>query len=207
MAVVDVQLADGARGLDLVPELRARRIYTFGLSGHGSAALALQALSAGCRWFYEKTNDQLRLLQSAVANALRGDLDEEPPDIPSFWPLTPRQVEVTSMEYRGFRTENIAARLEIEEATVRRHRGDVLSQTRIPYWELALAFLRAWQTPRPPHFGDSNESKGAKQSEDPRDAEAAEGTKASKDSKASEGARGSKRLTRSKKSKTSKEGE
>ncbi|HEV8321863.1 MAG TPA: hypothetical protein VG389_09635 [Myxococcota bacterium] len=159
VAVVDYQLADGERGFDLLPDLRPRGIFTFGLSGYASADLALAAVHVGCRWFYPKSKPHLDLLMCAIAAALRGDLDEEPVEIPQHWGLPKRAAEVTALSFKGLKTENIAVSLEIEEPTVRRHRAEVLERSGLPYWELVLAFLRTWQTPRAPHGGGSREGR------------------------------------------------
>ncbi len=152
VAVLCVKRADVAGAFEPLDDIRQAGKLAFALSGDDSAELALLAMSAGFRWFYLKAAEPLRLLACAIANALRGELDEEQVDIPSFWKLTDRAAEVTTLEFQGYRTENVAAKLEIAEPTVRRHRSEVLAKAGIPYWPSALAFLRAWQTPRPPHL-------------------------------------------------------
>ena len=134
--VLDVRLP-GQSGLDFQQRLAASGIdlpIVF-ISGHGDVSMAVQAMKAGAIEFLTKPfrdqslldavqagieRDRIRRRDAALVADLRTRLDS----------LTERERQVLALVVIGQRNKQIAVALHVSEATVKVHRGHIMSKMR-----------------------------------------------------------------------------
>ncbi|MBI2188736.1 MAG: response regulator transcription factor [Acidobacteria bacterium] len=132
--VLDVRLP-GMSGLDLQREMarsRAPRPIVF-ITGHGDIPMAVQAIKGGAVDFLAKPfreQDLLDAIRRAVE--LDGHMRHARADLATlqhrFDSLSPREREVFERVVAGLPNKQIAAELDLSEATVKVHRGQVMQK-------------------------------------------------------------------------------
>ena len=133
--VSDVRMP-GLSGLDLVHDLKARRVVApiILITGHGDIDMAVCAIKSGAFNFIEKPFDEARLLAS-IQNALEISRQEaidaaQIKELYSrFQTLSERQRQVMELAVAGLSNKEIGSRLNISPKTVENHRAWVMERT------------------------------------------------------------------------------
>ena len=136
--VLDVRMP-GLSGLELQQRLATEEVpppLVF-ITGHGDIAMAVQAMHRGAVEFLTKPfrdEDLLQTISGAVAlhREARRRAGELSVLRARFSTLTPREREVLVLVARGLANKEIAAALDVSEATVKVHRGHVTRKMRAP---------------------------------------------------------------------------
>jgi FixJ family two-component response regulator len=132
--IVDVRMP-GPSGLELQAALtdRNERLPVILMSGHGDIRMTVQAMKAGALDFIEKPFRDQEMLE-VVAGAIRtwklgvAGLDLLPELRKRYDTLTAREREVMALVCRGRMNKQIAGALEIQQTTVKFHRGAVMTK-------------------------------------------------------------------------------
>ena len=128
--VIDLKMP-GMSGLELLSELRARKIQTPAIfvTGHGDIAAAVEAMKAGAVDFLEKPFTNAAILGAinvafdrAAAGPSAGEVGERVKS------LTGREAEVLDFLVAGMSSREIGQRLGISARTVDVYRGNILSK-------------------------------------------------------------------------------
>ncbi len=134
--ILDVRLP-GRSGLDLQDELAKANMHlpVIFISGHADVPMSVRAMKAGAVEFLTKPvrdQDLLDAIQLALAKgrARRDDERTFARLCADFATLTPREREVMMMVVAGRLNKQIAAELQLSEATVKAHRGQVMRKMR-----------------------------------------------------------------------------
>jgi FixJ family two-component response regulator len=130
--VLDVRLP-GRSGLEFQSDLARAKIsmpIVF-ISGHADVSMSVRAMKAGAVEFITKPvrpQDLLDAIQTALSQdvASRSQADAIAGLTEKFSTLTAREREVLALVVRGLMNKQIAASLDITEATVKLHRGNVM---------------------------------------------------------------------------------
>lgn len=134
--VLDVRLP-GLSGLELQERMAEAgvEIPIVFITGHGDIPMSVRAMKAGAVEFLTKPFSDQDLLD-AVTQAIERDRDARGRRAESeelrarYEALTPREREVMELVASGLLNKQAAARLEISEATVKIHRGQVMQKMR-----------------------------------------------------------------------------
>lgn len=134
--VLDVRLP-GLSGLELQERMAGAgvEIPIVFITGHGDIPMSVRAMKAGAVEFLTKPFRDQDLLD-AVGHAIERDRDARLRRAESeglrgrYDALTPREREVMELVASGLLNKQVAARLEISEATVKIHRGQVMQKMR-----------------------------------------------------------------------------
>lgn len=134
--ILDIRLPEGS-GLDFQTSLinRGVNIPIIFITGHGDVAMSVRAMKAGALEFLTKPFRQQELLD-AVYHAIECDRAErerqaERADIRHrYMSLTRREIEVMELVVAGMSNKQIAAKIGIQQATVKFHRGRVMAKMR-----------------------------------------------------------------------------
>jgi RNA polymerase sigma factor (sigma-70 family) len=133
--VSDVRMP-GLSGLDLVHDLKARRVVApiILITGHGGVDMAVSAIKSGAFNFIEKPFDEARLVAS-IKNALEIarqqaiDAAQTNELYSRFKTLSERQRQVMELAVAGLSNKEIGSRLNISPKTVENHRAWVMERT------------------------------------------------------------------------------
>jgi FixJ family two-component response regulator len=132
--VLDVRLP-GKSGLDFQNDLvkANQRVPVIFISGHADVPMSVRAMKAGAVEFLTKPVRQQDLLD-AVQNAIEQDRARRGEEHAlarlrtKFESLTPRERQVMELVVTGVINKQIAAEVGITEATVKRHRGQLMQK-------------------------------------------------------------------------------
>lgn len=142
LAIVDVSLAAGPSGLELVKDIAGRRerLPMLVLSTHDESLYAERALRAGARGYVMKQEPMERVMD-AIRQVLRGGVylsermtarvlhkmtqNEVPPTASEIEQLSDRELEVFRLIGQGCGTRQIASRLHLSVSTVETHRAHI----------------------------------------------------------------------------------
>ena len=135
--ILDVRMP-GMTGLELRDAMAAQNISlpVVFLTGHGDIPMGVDAMKKGAVDFLQKPVDDEALLQAiqraverhAAANIHRQELEGVQVRLDC---LTPREREVLEYVIGGCLNKQIAAELQIAEATVKQHRGIVMHKMEV----------------------------------------------------------------------------
>lgn len=135
-AVLDIRMP-GLSGLDLQEEMAARnqnKPIIF-ITGHGTIPLSVRAMKAGAVDFIEKPFDDQALID-AIHAAMAKDKQRRIRESEfckvrvRLDSLTPREAEVFGLVVAGLKNKQIASKLGRSEATIKVHRGRVMTKMR-----------------------------------------------------------------------------
>ena len=134
--VLDVRLS-GLSGLELQERMAEAgvEIPIVFITGHGDIPMSVRAMKAGAVEFLTKPFPDQDLLD-AINQAIERDRDARRRRAESaelrgrYESLTPREREVMELVASGLLNKQVAAELDISEATVKIHRGQVMQKMR-----------------------------------------------------------------------------
>ena len=134
--ILDIRLPESS-GLDFQTSLINRGVHIpiIFITGHGDVAMSVRAMKAGALEFLTKPFRQQELLD-AVYHAIECDRSErerqaERADIRHrYASLTRREIEVMDLVVAGMSNKRIGAKIGIQQATVKFHRGKVMAKMR-----------------------------------------------------------------------------
>jgi two-component system, LuxR family, response regulator FixJ len=152
--VLDLQLR-GESGLDLIDELRVRRVTlpVIVLTAHGSVPASVRALKAGAIEFFEKPTRAAMLLarvrEALALGRLQQEADVERKAVERRAArLTPRERQVARLLLAGKRSKQIAAALGVSARTVEGHRSRLIEKMQVASaTELVALLLRTRVVP------------------------------------------------------------
>lgn len=142
LAIVDVSLASGPSGLELIKEIAGRhaRLPMLVLSTHEESLYAERVLRAGARGYVMKQEPMERVM-GAIRHVLAGGVylsdqmtarllhrmtrNESPPTASEIEQLSDRELEVFRLIGQGCGTRQIASRLHLSVSTVETHRAHI----------------------------------------------------------------------------------
>lgn len=148
LAVVDVSLAAGPSGLELIKEIAGRhaRLPMLVLSTHDESLYAERVLRAGARGYVMKQEPMERVM-GAIRHVLGGGVylsermtarlldkmtqSEAPPTASEIEHLSDRELEVFRLIGQGCGTRQIASRLHLSVSTVETHRAHIKEKLRL----------------------------------------------------------------------------
>jgi len=149
LVIIDVSLATGASGLELIKDLAARRgprLRMLALSTHDEALYAERALRAGAKGYVMKQEPTERVMQ-AIRKILDGEVylsramndrmlrkmtGPHPSPLGSeIEQLSDRELEIYRLLGRGRGTRQIAAELRVSVSTVETHRAHIKDKLRL----------------------------------------------------------------------------
>jgi len=130
--VLDIRLP-GASGFDLQAHLErtGRHIPIIFMTGHGDISMSVRAMKAGALDFLTKPFRDQDLLD-VVTEALERDRQRRHADVALqairelHAGLTPREKEVMVLVTRGLLNKQIAGTMDLQEITVKIHRGNMM---------------------------------------------------------------------------------
>jgi DNA-binding NarL/FixJ family response regulator len=148
LVMVDISLAGGADGLELIKDLAARhpRLRMLALSTCEESLYAERALRAGARGYLMKQEPTEAIL-AAIRNVLAGEIHlskamedkilrravkpASAPLAPDVAQLSDRELEVYCLLGRGHGTRQIAAELHLSVSTVENHRAHIKNKLHV----------------------------------------------------------------------------
>jgi FixJ family two-component response regulator len=130
--ILDVRLPGGS-GFELQAQLEreGRRIPIIFVTGHGDIAMSVRAMKAGAVDFMTKPFRDQDMLD-VVAQAIESDRHRRKVDDnvvvtkQLYAKLTPRERELMAFVTRGLLNKQIAAKMDLQEITVKIHRGNMM---------------------------------------------------------------------------------
>ena len=149
LVIVDISLAGGPGGLELIKDLAARniRLRMLALSTHDETLYAERALRAGAKGYVMKQELTERIMQ-AIRSILNGELylskamkermlrrltdSGSQPLASEIEQLSDRELEVFRMLGQGLGTRQIASNLHLSISTVETHRTHIKEKLHIP---------------------------------------------------------------------------
>ena len=134
--ILDIRLPEGS-GLDFQTSLinTGVQLPVIFITGHGDVAMSVRAMKAGALEFLTKPFREQELLD-AVYHAIECDRADrerqaEKADIQHrYTSLTRREIEVMELVVAGMSNKRIGAKIGIQQATVKFHRGRVMAKMR-----------------------------------------------------------------------------
>ncbi|QEX19499.1 nodulation protein W [Hypericibacter terrae] len=134
--VLDIRMP-GLSGLDFQDRLAKAntRIPIIFMTGHGDIPMSVKAMKAGAVDFLTKPFRDQDMLD-AIATALRRDRERRNSEVAQaelrtlFATLTEREREVMTLVTTGLMNKQVAAKLGLQEITVKIHRGNAMRKMR-----------------------------------------------------------------------------
>lgn len=142
IAIVDITLKGEANGIDLIRSIASREIptKTIVLSMHDETFFAERAIRAGARGYLVKSEAPQTLIQAirevytggmyvsaGVSGTIIRKFIEEPPAVPHIpiEDLSDRELEILRLIGEGYRSRDIAKKLNLSVNTVETHRKNI----------------------------------------------------------------------------------
>ncbi len=148
LVVIDLSLANGSNGLELIKDLAARdgRLRMLVLSGHDEILYAERALRAGAKGYVMKQEPTMQVME-AIRKILRGETylskamkermlhrltgEKSAPLASEIEQLSDRELEVYRLLGQGRGTRQIAAALHLSISTVETYRTNIKQKLRL----------------------------------------------------------------------------
>ncbi|SNS42536.1 two component transcriptional regulator, LuxR family [Granulicella rosea] len=148
--VLDVRLP-GPSGIDLQRQLTGsgKQLPIIFITGHGDIRMSVLAMKAGAFEFLTKPFRDQELLD-AVQGALERDRGERTSRSEAalarnrYESLTSREQEVFSLVVRGLLNKQVGGELNISEATVKLHRGNLMQRCRRSRLPISSVRQKSW---------------------------------------------------------------
>lgn len=135
--VLDVRLP-GRSGLDFQDDLAKAGVHlpVIFMTGHADVPMSVRAMKAGALEFLTKpirSQDLLDAVQLAIErDRARHDVEKDVAELRSRYDtLTPREREVMRLVAAGRLNKQIAAEIDLSEATIKLHRGQAMRKMRV----------------------------------------------------------------------------